>query len=409
MRSWFFLSLLCFAAQGADLGGRVKVGGDWQDGGSQSLDEALGHKTSAETSAQLRLALAQSLGNWAFKAAWQLDGSQGSAVALAKDKAAAFPELAQGSDDSLWDLQQGWRAGHDSQYQQRWDRLNLGYSGQNLVMRLGRQALTWGAGQVFHPMDLVNPFQPVQLDTAYKRGTDLAYGQWLFDGGADLQVALVPHKNRDGFDADGGKPTQALFASIPGEKLQWTLLAASDRGDPTFGAGASGPFGENIWNLELVSTGLRQGGHARSLLFNLTRAGIIWQGDYTAFVEYYHNGFGQPRRHYSLAELAPSLAVRLRRGQQFVTARDYLALGGTWQWTPLVQLMPSLILNLKDASALFDTQLSWSLSDNLTFKADLRLPMGNKGTEFGGLPLLQDQAPYLTQPRQLQVQLELYF
>ena len=408
MSKWSLLALLCFSCHGADFSGRVKLAGGISDAGSQSIAEQLGQQTQAQLSSQLRLQLKQSMANWRLQAAWQIEGQQGSAVSLQRQLVSRYPQLAPAPDSSYWDLQQNFGSTADRTFSQRWDRLNLTYSGASLVLRLGRQALTWGAGQVFHPMDLVNPFQPVQLDTAYKRGTDMAYGQWLFANGADIQFALVPHRHRDPLDANGGKPTQAIFASVPGNTLQWTFLAANDRAEPTLGVGINGPLGDNVWNLELVGTRLPGGAVAKSLLVNLNRAGLFEQRNYTAFAEYYHNGFGQTGQ-YSLAELNPETVLRLRRNQQFVTARDYLALGANWEWTPLLQITPSVIWNINDHSALLDTQLSWSLSDNLTCKVELRLPVGSKGTEFGGLALSSQQALYLTPGRALNIQLTGYF
>jgi len=409
MIKWLCLCLVCWSAQGADISGRIKLGGMLADGGAQSLSQALGHQRRGEVDAQLRLQWSHSIDSWSVNAAWQLDGRQGSAVALQRDKQSAYPALAGGVDSNLWDLQQSWSEAryHDIGY--RWDRLNVSYTGNALVMRVGRQALTWGAGQVFHPLDLVNPFQPVQLDTTYKHGTDMVYGQWLFASGADVQVAVVPHHRTDGMDRNGSKPTQAALISLPGDTLQWTILVANDRSDTLLGLATSGSLGENIWNLEWLHSGLNEGGKVNSLLFNLTRAGVIWQRNYSAFVEFYYNGFGQASDHYSLEQLDPALLTRLTRGQQFVTGRDYLAFGARWDWTPLLQLIPSVITNLNDGSSLVDGQLSWSLSENMTFKADVRWPLGGHGSEFGGLALEYGQAPYYAQAKQVQVQLTGYF
>jgi len=37
--------------------------------------------------------------------------------------------------------------------------------------------LSWGNGLVFSPMDIVNPFDPTAVDTEYKAGDDMLYGQ----------------------------------------------------------------------------------------------------------------------------------------------------------------------------------------------------------------------------------------
>ena len=292
---------------------------------------------------------------------------------------------------------------------QRLDRLSLAYTQPDYVVRVGRQALTWGTGLVFHPMDLVNPFEPVANDTAYKRGTDMAYGQWLLPDGSDIQLALVPHKQRDATDPDAEKGTYALYANLFGASLQWNLLMAYDRTDTVLGVGASGPLGGAVWNLELIPTYLQNDAIKTSALVNFSYSSTLLNRNIDSFAEYYHNGFGGSDSEYSLGQLSPALLTRLQRGQLFVTGRDYLALGTTWELTPLLQLIPTLIFNLQDQSSLFDTQVNWSLSDDTAVKAGLRFPLSDRGTEFGGLELEPGGQLYLARSNQAFVRLEAYF
>ena len=74
----------------------------------------------------------------------------------------------------------------------RLDRLNVSWTGARTVLRFGRQAISWGNGLLFNPLDVFNPFDPAAVDTEYKTGDDMLYGQYLFDNGHDLQgVAVV--------------------------------------------------------------------------------------------------------------------------------------------------------------------------------------------------------------------------
>lgn len=410
MRVLFLALLLSTSVQAADFSGRVKLDAIGYDAGANTAESALGHENSGELAGQLRLELNQSLQQWKFQAAWQLDARQGSAVERETAIAAAYPALAETSTDtSYWDLQDSVSEGNNHDSSQRLDRLNLGYSSNALVMRLGRQALTWGSGQVFHPMDLVNPFEPVATDTTYKRGTDMAYLQWLLPDGSDIQLVSVPHKVRDTQDPDGDKASHALFANIAGYRLQWSLLLAKDRADTVLGLGASGPWGGAVWNMEIIPTYLERQATRTSVLMNLSQAGFFLKRNITSFVEYYHNGFGERDSDYSLADLNTDLRVRLQRGQQFVSGRDYLSAGVTWEWTPLLQLLPTLILNLQDHSGLFDLQLNRSLNNNTNLKAGLRFSIGGHGTEFGGLETSTGSGLYLARPNQAFVRLETYF
>jgi hypothetical protein len=398
------------SAQAADIGGRIKLDAIGYNAGPDTIDAALGYENSNELAGQLRLELSQAITQWKFAAAWQIDARHGSAVERDHDLAANYPVLAYAAnDDSYWDLTDEQVDSGINQTIQRLDRLNVSYTGTAFVARLGRQALTWGGGLVFHPLDLVNPFQPVATDTAYKRGTDMAYGQWLLDNGSDIQFVVVPHKRRSSADPDAGKTTAAVFANLVGSSLQWSVLLARDHADSVLGIGASGALGGAAWNLEAIPTRLDDGGTRTSGLMNISQAGSFLHRNLTVFAEFYHNGFGERGNDYTVAQLNDDLAARLDRGQLFVTGRDYLALGATWEWTPLLQVMPTLIANLHDHSALFDAQFNRSLTNNVSLKAGLRIPAGDKGSEFGGLESAAQSEFYLAQPAQGFLRLEAYF
>ena len=82
--------------------------------------------------------------------------------------------------------------------------------------------------------------------------------------------------------------------------------------------------------------------------------------------------------------LPDDLTERIARGQIFNTGQDYLAIGGTVNSTPLLQISPVAIMNLNDWSvqALVTAQLSLSNEANLVLGA--QLPFGSRGSELGG-------------------------
>ena len=71
------------------------------------------------------------------------------------------------------------------------DRLYLNFTSKKTVTRFGRQAVSWGNGLIYTPMDFFNPFDPSAIDTEYKTGDDMLYGQFLQDNGNDLQTVWV--------------------------------------------------------------------------------------------------------------------------------------------------------------------------------------------------------------------------
>ncbi len=410
MRVLFLALLLCSSAQAAEFSGRFKLDGLAYDAGTQTPEASLDYKNTNEVAGQLRLILDQQIQQWKFQAAWQLDARHGSAVERDNALVFAYPALvADNTDNSYWDLERNISNNNSTQSNQRVDRLNVSYSRDALVIRLGRQALTWGSGLVFHPMDLVNPFQPVATDTAYKRGTDMVYAQWLLQDGSDIQWVSVPHKQRNSSDPDASKPTNAMFANLIGENLQWNFLLAQDRADSVLGISVSGALGGAAWNLEVIPTYLENQSTRTSVLMNISQAGTLMSRNITVFAEIYHNGFGESGKNYSLADLNSNLLLRLQRGQQFVSGRDYLATGATWEWTPLLQLLPTIIFNLQDHSSLCDLQLDRSLGNDTNLKAGLRFVSGGRGSEFGGLETVTGSGLYLAKENQAFVRLETYF
>ena len=62
---------------------------------------------------------------------------------------------------------------NDQTLYHRLDRLSVTFQPYWGTLQIGRQALTWGNGFLFNPMDLFNPFSPTQIDREYKPGDDM--------------------------------------------------------------------------------------------------------------------------------------------------------------------------------------------------------------------------------------------
>ena len=67
----------------------------------------------------------------------------------------------------------------DSIVEHRLDRLYIDVTTTSAVARIGRQAISWGNGLIYTPMDFFNPFDPAAVDKEYKTGDDMLYGQSL--------------------------------------------------------------------------------------------------------------------------------------------------------------------------------------------------------------------------------------
>ena len=113
-----------------------------------------------------------------------------------------------------------------------------------------------------------------------------------------------------------------------------------------------------------------------------------WAGhNWTGFLEYYYNGFGQTGGDYTAAGLAgnPELLQRLARGELFNLGRHYLGTSVTVEVTPLLNFTPNLFINLTDPSALAQMVLSYDWKQDIQLLAALNIPVGSGGSEYGGI------------------------
>ena len=316
-------------------------------------------------------------GDVRFEYHLNLQHIQGSSLALIKaSEAAAIPT-------TLFDLTASSDIGSDGRLSAVLDRASLAYTTDQTVLKIGRQAITWGMGTVFHPGDFVAPFSPSAVDTSFKSGVDLIYGQYLFDSGADIQAIYVPRPSSFGGSVDQDASTLALrgYASLGAVDVAWTV--AQDRGDQVQSLGFSGALGGAAWKAEVVDWDLASGTVDPSWLVSLTNFGSIGDFGTTYFAELYHNGFGEPATVAS-ADLSDALKKRMQTGQVFYAGENFLALGGSLLVSPDIGISPSAIVSLDDSSWLFGLSGNLTVGDNANISLSYFQPFGADGTEFGG-------------------------
>ena len=137
----------------------------------------------ADLSAILRLKFAATRQRWDVRADGQLFLLYGDSVDYTRELAVQAPGFEAlfgrlpNDDRRWWNLSNTLEDKGKRAAIARFDRLSAGFTNANLALRFGRQAISWGNGLVFTPMDIVNPFDPTQVDTEYKPGDDMLYGQ----------------------------------------------------------------------------------------------------------------------------------------------------------------------------------------------------------------------------------------
>ncbi|OAD19646.1 hypothetical protein THIOM_004705 [Candidatus Thiomargarita nelsonii] len=281
----------------------------------------------------------------------------------------------------LFNLTDEWGNSDKLEAVHRLDRLFVGYSGEQLVLRLGRQAVTWGNGLIFQPLDIFSPFSPTEIDKDYKTGDDMLYGQWLFENGNDLQMILLPRRHPDTEQVESDQSSLAFkYHGI--DQADFDLLLARHYDENVFGIGLSKDIAEAVWRLDISLTWLKEGNKALSLVSNIDYSWVWFDKNFYGYLEYFRNGLGETQRAKYLSP-DPALQSRLQRGEIYTLGRDYLGSGLQIELTPLFNLYSNWIGNLHDSSGIFQIRGIYDWMENVQLIVWLDLAYGDKGTEFG--------------------------
>lgn len=360
----------------------------------------------------LRLNFSAAAGRFEADAEWQLVGLYGDRVEYSRELPAEvelFAPRLPSDDRRFFDFTKVLRDEGRSAWLQRLDRLWAGYSSEHFVARLGRQAITWGNGLFYAPMDLVNPFDPATVDTEYKAGDDMLYAQYLRRNGHDLQGAGVVRRDPVTGDVDGDEATVALKYHGFGGESEYDLLVAEHYGDPVVGIGASRSLGGAILRGDVVVTDTALDTRVQ-LVANWSYSWTALGRNMSGAVEYYFNGFGQHGSRYDPQSLAgnPDLLRKIARGDSFALGRHYLAASVLIEMSALWTVTPTVLANVGDPSALLQINTNLSLSDNATLLGSVGVPIGPSGSEFGGIESTVD-GRYLSTGANLFLQVAWYF
>jgi hypothetical protein len=292
---------------------------------------------------------------------------------------------------------------------QRLDRLSVGFTTEHVVLRFGRQAVTWGNGLMYTAMDIFNPFDPAAVDKEYKTGDDMLYGQVLQNNGNDIQGVAVFRRDPVTGDVETDQGSLAGKYHLLGSSFEIDVLAARHYGDTLVGVGANVSIGGGVLRGDLVVADTDDG-VVPSLVASWSQS-WIWGGkNVSGAAEYFYNGFGRSDGCYSPVCLAesPELYKRLARGELFNLGRHSLALSAMIEVTPLFLLTPNVFVNLNDPSALAQLVFQNDLLQNLQLWSAIAVPVGGDGTEYGG-PATGAPELYLSSGPSVSVQLVWYW
>ncbi|BBP44698.1 hypothetical protein THMIRHAS_00710 [Thiosulfatimonas sediminis] len=272
--------------------------------------------------------------------------------------------------------------------QQRIDRLNATFRHRNDTITFGRQALSWGNGLVFNPLDRINPFAPNQIDKSYKPGVDMLSGQKSLRNDDQLSWFILPKRatfnEKVTYDASSFGIKWYHFSPNSNRDFQWLLL--KDEQEQLFGWQLTENSDYGLWNLDLLwSYDQTYRKNTLSALLNWQNSLSIFDRQTVLFGELFYNGYGSALTH-TMADNLPSRLVDLQAaGKLFSTHRYYSAIGASAEIYPLLNINATLISNWQDKSQLLALELIYSVSDNDQWLLSWQQPFGQRGSEFMGL------------------------
>ena len=241
------------------------------------------------------------------------------------------------------------------------DRMNLQYSSSRVNIKAGRQPVNLATTFYFTPNDFFAPFAAQTFFRSYKPGVDaLRADVQLADISQLSLISVLGYQIDSGGDngwsnrVDAARNSYLARLSALFGDFELAILAGSVKKDRVIGGDLQGELFEWL--------GIRAEGHVNFP----DQAGLKqrvefalglehrWESTFSLRAEQFYHGGGAA----SSAAYAVTLAT-----QSTYLARNYSALGASYEFTPLLSGDLTVIHNWMDHSALVAAYLLYSLSD----------------------------------------------
>ncbi len=383
-------------------GGHVRLVAKAYQAQTESYYHPVGTERFYDGQGDFRLKGKFQLGDWGyFEAHYEAAFAGGDQVRKNNALAQLYPGAFSGyfiqgpitDDRRLMDLSHTISSDKSYYLYHRLDRLLLAWQPDWGTVRLGRQALTWGTGMLFNPMDLFNPFEPTDFIRDYKIGDDMALVQAPLGDLGNLQALVVPRRDPATGDVESDQSSTAAKLHLLTGQAELDIMAARHYGDNVVGVGGIGYVGQAAWRADATWTFLEDGGGYLSLVANMDYS-WVWGGkNWYGWIELYFNGLGRDDPTEAIGD--PLVADRVERGELFALGRVYADAEIKVELHPLFNAFCTIILNLYDTSGVLQPRGVWDVTQNSQLTMGANLYFGGPGTEYGGfiLPGTQWQSP----------------
>jgi hypothetical protein len=337
----------------------------------------------------LRLLFRDQLGPWELIADHTTIGLAGDTYEFNNARARGAVDQTP-TDDDRRALDLTWTLQREDDYRlyHRFDRLALRYQTATLRVTVGREAVSWGSGKAFNPMDVFAPFAPTTVDRDYKAGDDMVVVEKLLDSGGDLQGLAVFRRGESGDRGSEENSVGAKWRTFLGDQ-ELELAVGKHYEDHIAAVSYRLPIGGALLQTDWIATDLDAEGEVKvSGVVNVDYSFGLDDRTAYVFAEYYRNGFGRNNSPVDLLQLPEYLTARVQRGEVFSLMKDYMAFGGFYQWHALLTQGATLLWNMHDDSTLLQTNLAYEPSDNQRLEAGLTVTTGGRGDEYGRIEVV---------------------
>ncbi|MCK4384737.1 MAG: hypothetical protein KAW16_05385 [candidate division Zixibacteria bacterium] len=245
-------------------------------------------------------------------------------------------------------------------------RAFLSYYSDWVDVSIGRQRFAWGTGKFFNPTDLLNPYNPTQIERQERVGTDALSLDFHLGTVTKSTIVYAPQSTWRNSSLAGRFKTTVKSYDL-------SFLFGKFGSRKTFGfdfygyVGDEGMYAEGAYNWNENS----------SDFFS-----FVFGGEYTLpnglylNGEYFYNGGGKRKtKDYDWDRFFSAEILAL--------SQDYLSLGLGYDITPLWRLENYTIINLKDQSLFTAPNVSYSVTSDLFLDFGIQFFMGAGQDEYG--------------------------
>lgn len=267
-----------------------------------------------------------------------------------------------------WDLEDTYADSGSLYGVQRLYRASVTLTTGGTDLRIGRQRIAWGTGRFWSPLDILNPFSPIQTEREERIGVDAALIEHKV--GALSRVGAVYASQHDSDDSSA-----AFMWHDNRGGVDYSIVAGRFARERVVGADVATQFGNAGVHGELIAARRENASHYARALVGIDYA---FANSLTLGGELYYNGAGAADS--SEYDFAALFAGRIQNvGQRYAGAY------ASYELTPLLKSMNYFVANLGDESTFFSPSLTYSLQGNVDLTLGVQWLQGRAGTEYGRL------------------------